>query len=148
MPKSKPKAKQRTAARPKIDLMVGISFKFPMRVTMPCLNEVVINSPKDIPLFNKPCPCGDPHHIAVMVSPPPEKVQPNHSPGVVTQGELEAAVRRALNIFDQWTEATGYFPMHTSIYYEIQALIENGVHCGIQQALGVRETLEGETDKD
>jgi hypothetical protein len=55
----------------------------------------------------------------------------------VTRGEIESAERRALNLFDQWVEVTGVVDRHTTYYYELQAVIRDAVHCGIQQTLGI-----------
>jgi len=62
----------------------------------------------------------------------------------MTNGELESAIRRALNIFDDWVEVTGFVTKHTSYYYELQSLIEDAVHCGAQQATGDLHKLESE----
>lgn len=50
-------------------------------------------------------------------------------------GEIESAERRALNLFDNWNSVTNFVPIHTSYYYELQGVIRDAVHCGIQQAL-------------
>jgi hypothetical protein len=62
------------------------------------------------------------------------------------QGELDNAIRRALNLFDAWNDVTGAVHKHTSIYYEIQSLIEDAVHCGAQAATGDYHPLDGERD--
>jgi len=62
----------------------------------------------------------------------------------MTKGEMESAKRRALNIFDKWVDCTGFFTKNTAYYYEMQGIIEDAVHCGAQQALGVNEKLESE----
>jgi hypothetical protein len=62
----------------------------------------------------------------------------------MTKGELESAIRRALTIFDDWVEVTGFVVKHTSYYYELQGLMEDAVHCGAQQATGHFETLDSE----
>lgn len=62
----------------------------------------------------------------------------------MTKGELELAIRRALNLFDNWNDITGCVPRGTSYYYEIQGCIEDAVHCGAQGASGVYKQLEGE----
>lgn len=63
------------------------------------------------------------------------------------KGEVDYAVRRALNIFDAWNDATGYVPKFSGYYYEIQSLIEDAVHCGFQQALNDYKPLESEEQK-
>lgn len=62
----------------------------------------------------------------------------------MTQGELAGAVRRALNLFDQWNDVTGFVTPNTGYYYEVQGCIEDAVKCGVQAALGVYEPIEGE----
>lgn len=65
-----------------------------------------------------------------------------------TKGEVDSAIRRALNLFDKWNDTTGYFHKHTSYYYEMQSVIEDAVHCGVQMAIDVHEPLDGEKDGD
>lgn len=60
---------------------------------------------------------------------------------------MEFAVRRAHNLFDKWNDVTGFVPKFTSYYYELQSVIEDAVHCGAQQALGIHEVLEAEKDE-
>jgi len=60
------------------------------------------------------------------------------------QGEIESAERRALNLFDKWNDATGFVHKHTGYYYELQGVIKDAVHCGIQQALKDFKELESE----
>lgn len=62
----------------------------------------------------------------------------------MTKGELESAIRRALNIFDAWVEVTGIVTKHSSYYYEMQGCIEDAVHCGAQQATGDFKKLDSE----
>ncbi len=61
-----------------------------------------------------------------------------------TTGEVDYAIRRALNIFDKWNDVTGFVPKFTSYYYELQSVIEDAVHCGFQRALGDEKKLESE----
>jgi malate synthase len=63
----------------------------------------------------------------------------------VTRGELDNAIRRALNIFDTWIDATGFVQKHTGYYYELQGLMEDAVHCGAQAATGDYRKLDSET---
>lgn len=49
--------------------------------------------------------------------------------------EIDTAIRRALNMFDEWNKCTGFFKEHSSYHSEMQGIIEDAVHCGIQQAL-------------
>lgn len=60
------------------------------------------------------------------------------------KGELDSAIRRALNIFDKWNDCVGLVQKHTGYYYELQGVIEDAVHCGAQQALKVYKKLDGE----
>lgn len=62
----------------------------------------------------------------------------------MTKGELDNAIRRALNIFDAWNDVTGSIPKHSSWYYEAQSCIEDAVHCGAQAATGDFKKLDGE----
>jgi len=59
-----------------------------------------------------------------------------HEVEEVTQGQFDSAVRRAFNLFDKWNDVTGFVPKDTSYYYELQACIEDAVHCGAQAATG------------
>lgn len=63
-----------------------------------------------------------------------------------TKGEVDYAIRRALNIFDNWNNCTGFVPKFTGYYYELQSVIEDAVHCGFQQALGDEKKLDSEID--
>ena len=62
----------------------------------------------------------------------------------MTKGELDGAIRRALNLFDKWNDCTGFATKNTSYYYEIQGCIEDAVHCGAQAATGDYRKLESE----
>lgn len=62
----------------------------------------------------------------------------------MTVGELNDAVRRALNLFDKWNDCTGVVTKHTSTYYELQGIIEDAVHCGAQAATGDYRELDSE----
>jgi len=53
----------------------------------------------------------------------------------MTQGQVDDAERKALNELDRWNDVTGFLEPGTSYYYEIQAVIEDAVHIGIQMAL-------------
>lgn len=48
----------------------------------------------------------------------------------MTKGELEYAIRQALNNLDNWNEVTGCFPKGTSYYYEMQSIVEDAVKIG------------------
>ena len=60
------------------------------------------------------------------------------------EGQVKSAIRRALNLFDSWNDVTGFVQKHTGYYYELQGVIEDAVHCGIQEALGEFKKLDGE----
>lgn len=60
----------------------------------------------------------------------------------MTKGKIEKAERLALNEFDKWNDVTGFVQEHTSYYYEIQAVIRDAVHIGVQM------TLNGKVDYD
>jgi hypothetical protein len=64
--------------------------------------------------------------------------------GTMTKGELDSAIRRALNLFDKWNGVTGLVEEHSGYYYEIQGVIEDAVHCGAQAATGDYRKLEVE----
>jgi hypothetical protein len=68
------------------------------------------------------------------------------SKDLIKNGEVQKAVRRALNIFDKWVECTGAITEQTSIYYEIQGCIEDAVHCGVQAAMGLNVPLDSEKE--
>ena len=59
-------------------------------------------------------------------------------------GQVSDALRRALNKFDEWNDVTGIVEKHTGYYYEMQGVIEDALHCGIQAALEVNGPLPSE----
>lgn len=64
----------------------------------------------------------------------------------MTKGELQLAICRAHNLFDQWNDCTGYFVKGSGYYFECLACIDDAVHCGAQAATGDKRTLPGEAD--
>ncbi len=62
------------------------------------------------------------------------------------KGEVESAKRRALNLFDKWNDVTEVVPKHSSYYYEMQGVVTDAVHCGIQQALSDFKPLDSEEE--
>lgn len=62
------------------------------------------------------------------------------------QGEMDSAVRRALNLFDEWNDVASVVIKHTGYYYELQGVIEDAVHCGAQAALGIHRPLPSEEE--
>lgn len=61
-------------------------------------------------------------------------------------GQVEKAERLAMNEFDKWNEVTGYFQEHTSYYYEMQAILKDAVHIGIQMALNGKVSYDENGD--
>jgi hypothetical protein len=60
----------------------------------------------------------------------------------MTQGKIDYAVRQALNELDKWNDITGAIQKHSSWYYELQSVIEDAVHIGIQVS------IDGEIKRD
>lgn len=60
----------------------------------------------------------------------------------MNKGEVQDAERYALNEFDKWNDVTDQFTKGTSYYYEMQGVISDAVHIGIQMA------LYGKVDRD
>lgn len=60
----------------------------------------------------------------------------------MTKGKIEYAERQALNLLDKWLETSGIVTPHTSYYYELQGIIEDAVHIGIQMALKGKITMD------
>ena len=60
----------------------------------------------------------------------------------MTKADVDRATRRALTIFDAWHRSTGHVPDYC--LSEVEACIEDAVHCGIQAAMGIHELLESE----
>jgi hypothetical protein len=63
-----------------------------------------------------------------------------------TRGRIDSAIRRIYNKFDEWNSVTGFVAMHTGYYYELQSILEDAVHCGVQALLDVKEPLPSEKD--
>jgi len=53
----------------------------------------------------------------------------------MTKGIIKDAERTALNVLDKWNNTANVVEPHTGYYYELQAVIEDAVHIGIQAAL-------------
>jgi len=51
------------------------------------------------------------------------------------KGKLETTERIALNNLDKWNDVAGVVEPHTGYYYELQAVIKDSVHIGIQMAI-------------
>ncbi len=54
---------------------------------------------------------------------------------MMTKGSIADAERRALNELDKWNDVTGAIQQGSGWYYELQSVIEDAVHIGIQMAL-------------
>ncbi len=66
------------------------------------------------------------------------------------RGQVEKAERLALNEFDKWNDVTGFVQEDTGYYYELQAVITDAVHIGIQMATNgkVNFNKEGILEKE
>ena len=53
------------------------------------------------------------------------------------KGQEEYAIRKALEVFDEWNDVTGCFPRFTGYYYEACVVIEDAVKIGIYVALDI-----------
>lgn len=62
----------------------------------------------------------------------------------IERGRIETAVRRAYNGLDKWNDVAGIVRKDTGYYFELQSVIEDAVHCGIQAALEVEDPLPSE----
>lgn len=62
----------------------------------------------------------------------------------MSNGELDSAIRRAMNNFDEWVDVTGALQPGNGYYYEMQKCIEDAVHFGAQAATGDFKRLEDE----
>ena len=65
----------------------------------------------------------------------------------MNKGELDNAIRRALNIFDDWNNVTGFVQYQTGYYYELQSIIKDAVHCGAQGATKDFKKLDSEKEE-
>lgn len=52
----------------------------------------------------------------------------------MTKGEVDYAIRIALNEFDKYNDSVGVIVKGSSYYYEIQSLIEQSVRIGVKIA--------------
>lgn len=62
----------------------------------------------------------------------------------MTKGQVEKAERIALNQFDKWNDVTGLVGENTSYQYELQALIKEAVHIGIQMSINGKVEFDEE----
>ena len=51
--------------------------------------------------------------------------------------EIEEAESLALKQMDEWLDVTGIIDKDTGYYYELEDLIKESVHIGIQKSLGL-----------
>jgi hypothetical protein len=66
----------------------------------------------------------------------------------MTKGQLDNAIRRALNLLDQWNDVTGVVAKESSYYYELQSVITDAVHCGAQAETGDFRRIGGEVEME
>lgn len=52
----------------------------------------------------------------------------------MTRGEMDYAIRQALNNLDEWLEVTGIVDKGTGYYYEMQAVVEQATRIGAKIA--------------
>lgn len=61
-----------------------------------------------------------------------------------TVGEIAYAKRKALAVFDEWVDCTGYIGRFSSQYYEIQGCIEDAVDIAFDVAFDGRKNIREE----
>lgn len=61
----------------------------------------------------------------------------------MNKGEVDKAIRRALVIWDEWQRVTGCLN-GSSYVWEIEGMIIDAVHIGVQAGLGTYEPLDSE----
>ncbi|WHH58462.1 hypothetical protein [Petroclostridium sp. X23] len=67
----------------------------------------------------------------------------------MTKGEVDYAIRQALNNFDKWNDCTGAITKGTCWYYEAQACIEDAVRIGAKIACeGIKANLSDIIESD
>lgn len=60
------------------------------------------------------------------------------------KGKIETAERIALNQLDRWNDVAGVVEQHTGYYCELQAVIKDAVHIGIQMAINGKVDFDNE----
>lgn len=60
--------------------------------------------------------------------------------------QVDRAVRRALYLFEQWNDTTGFVEPSSGYCGELEGIIEDAVHIGIQMAL-FGKIIKDEGDK-
>ena len=58
--------------------------------------------------------------------------------------DIQRAIIRALDMFDAWTERTGFLDTNVSYNRQIKLIIRDAVYCGIFAALGIKQILPSE----
>lgn len=53
----------------------------------------------------------------------------------MNKSQVDYAERKAKEQFDKWNEVTGFVQVGTGYYVEMESVIEDAVHIGIQMAL-------------
>ena len=53
----------------------------------------------------------------------------------MTKAQVDYAERKAMEVFDEWNEITGWLNVSDSYYSEVEAIIVDAVHIGIQMAM-------------
>lgn len=53
----------------------------------------------------------------------------------MTNGELDYAIRQALNNLDRWNNCTGVVKKGSGYYYELQSVVEDAVKIGSRIAI-------------
>lgn len=67
----------------------------------------------------------------------------------MTKGELQYAIRKAFEAFDNWNDVTGVINKQCSYYWEMLGVIEDAVKIGAKVAmLGTRADLSEELEKE
>lgn len=61
----------------------------------------------------------------------------------MVKGEVDRACRRALQIFDEWQRVTGCLD-GSSYVWELEGIVTDAVHIGIQAAMGIHRPLDSE----
>lgn len=62
----------------------------------------------------------------------------------MTKGQVEYSERIALNNLDKWNDVTEIVTPNSGYYYELQGVIKDAVHIGIQMALEGKVNLDSD----
>lgn len=68
----------------------------------------------------------------------------------MTIQEVTYSERTACSILDEWLDVTGSIPLNSGYHSELESIITDAVHIGIQMALygKIKKTKDGNIDKD